>query len=66
MDTMLSMYDRIARVIERTKDIDCRSYHELISLENVDKPIIGGGLGWQTSVQIDLSIFVKMQLLICH
>ena len=74
MDMLLSTYDRIARVIERTKDIDCKSYHELIndiqqltaSLENVDKVIIGGGLEWQTSVQIDLSIFVKLQLLICH
>ena len=55
MDTVLSMYDRIARVIERMKDIDCRSYHELIndiqqlraSLDNVDKVIIGGGLGEQ-------------------
>ena len=55
MDTLLLMYDRIARVIERMKDIDCRSYHELIndiqqlraSLDNVDKVIIGGGLGEQ-------------------
>ena len=48
MDTVLSMYDRIARVIERMKDIDCRSYHELrASLDNVDKVIIGGGLGEQ-------------------
>ena len=70
MNTLSSIYDRIARVIERTKDIDCRSYRELIneiqqlraSLNNVDKLIIGGGLGWKTSVQID--IFVKMQLLI--
>lgn len=73
MDTLLSTYDRIARVIERTKDIDCRSCHELIndiqqlraSLDDVEK-LIMGGLGWQTSVQIEilLSIFVKMQLLI--
>lgn len=65
-DTLLSICDGIAQVVNGIKDMDCRPICELISgiqqlrarMDNIDTSIAGEALAW-TSIQMGLDTFIR-------